>query len=146
MDFNQTVLKRRMVRHFTNEPIPKETIQHILELAQHSPSAGFTQGQDYVVVTDLETKRAIAQLCGEEHYTSAGFHPFISGAPVLIIPCTNENAYHRRYQEADKVNQEGEEINWPVPYWFMDVGCAVQIILLAVVNEGLAAGFAGAQT
>jgi nitroreductase len=144
MDFTQTVLKRRMVRHFTDKSVPRETIRRILELGQHNPSAGFTQGQDFIVVTDPEVKRAIAQLCGEEHYTSSGFHPFISGAPVLIIPCTNENAYHRRYQEPDKVHDDGSEINWPVPYWFMDVGCAVMIILLAAVNEGLAAGFAGA--
>jgi nitroreductase len=39
---------------------------------------------------------------------------------------------------------EGEdEIEWPVPYWFMDIGCSVMLILLEAVNEGLAAGFAG---
>lgn len=35
-------------------------------------------------------------------------------------------------------------VAWPVPYWHMDIGCAVMIPLLAVVDEGLAAGFAGA--
>ena len=39
---------------------------------------------------------------------------------------------------------DGSEIEWPVPYWFMDAGCSVMVLLLAVVNEGLAAGFAGA--
>jgi nitroreductase len=62
---------------------------------------------------------------------------------VLLIPCTSEAAYHRRYQEPDKVRRDGTEIEWPVPYWFMDIGCAVMIVLLAAVNEGLAAGFAG---
>lgn len=71
------------------------------------------------------------------------FHPFISSAPVLIIPCTSEMAYHRRYQEPDKLQEDGTEINWPVPYWYMDIGCAVMIVLLAAVDEGLAAGFAG---
>ena len=96
------VHKRRMVRRFTDEPVPQETIQRILDLARRNPSAGFTQGQDFVVVTRPETKQAIAQLCGEEDYVEAGFHRFISGAPVLIVPCTNEAAYHRRYQEPDK--------------------------------------------
>ena len=31
----------------------------------------------------------------------------------------------------------------PIPYWFMDAGHAVMLILLSVVYEGLAAGFAG---
>jgi nitroreductase len=83
-------------------------------------------------------------LCGEAGYVEMGFHPFVSGAPVLIIPCASEAAYHRRYQEPDKVRADGSEIVWPVPYWFMDIGCAVMVVLLAAVNEGLAAGFAGA--
>ncbi len=88
---------------------------------------------------------AIAALCGEEHYVAKGFDPWISKAPVLIVPCTSEAAYHRRYQETAKVQvqDDGSEISWPVPYWHMDVGCAVMVLLLAVVDEGLAAGFAG---
>jgi nitroreductase len=94
-------------------------------------------------VTRPDRKQAIAALCGEANYVSAGYDPWISEAPVLVVPCTSEAAYHRRYQEADKVGSDGEEIDWPVPYWHMDVGCAVMVLLLAVVDEGLAAGFAG---
>jgi nitroreductase len=144
MDFTDVIHKRRMVRNFTADPVPTAALEHILDVARHGPSAGFTQGQDFVVVTGTATKRQLAQLCGEARYVQGGFDPFISGAPVLIIPCTNENAYHRRYQQPDKINKDGSEIEWPVPYWFMDVGCAVMLLLLAVVNEGLAAGFAGA--
>jgi len=144
MDFTDVIYKRRMVRNFTADPVPAAALECILDAARRGPSAGFTQGQDFVVVTDTATKQQIAQLCGEERYVQGGFDPFISGAPVLIIPCTNENAYHRRYQQPDKINKDGSEIEWPVPYWFMDVGCAVMLLLLAVVNEGLAAGFAGA--
>ncbi|MDQ3927696.1 MAG: nitroreductase family protein [Chloroflexota bacterium] len=143
MEFKDVVLKRRMVRHFLPEPVDPQVISRILELAQHAPSAGYTQGQSFVVVTNPETKKALADLCGEESYVSRGFHPFISGAPVLIVPCTSEEAYHRRYREPDKMEPGGEEIEWPVPYWHMDIGCAVMILLLAVVDEGLAAGFAG---
>jgi nitroreductase len=143
MNFDEILKKRRMVRNFSDEAVDEASIQRILEAARHAPSAGFTQGQDFIVVTKAETKQKIAQLCQEESYVENGFDPFISKAPVIIIPCANENAYHRRYQQADKVNPDGTEIVWPVPYWFMDAGCAVMLILLAVVNEGLAAGFAG---
>jgi nitroreductase len=144
MDFTEVVLKRRMVRHFTAEPVPPEVVDRILDLARRAPSAGYTQGQSFVVVTRPEMKRAIADLCGEPFYVERGFDPFISGAPVLIIPCASEAAYHRRYQEPDKVRDDGSEIEWPVPYWFMDIGCAAMVVLLAAVNEGLSAGFAGA--
>jgi nitroreductase len=145
MEFDDVVRKRRMVRHFTQEPIPADALRRMLDQASRGPSAGFTQGQDFVVVTDPELKQAIATLCSEEEYVKSGFHPFISTAPLLVIPCTNEAAYHRRYQQPDKVDADGSEIFWPVPYWFMDAGCAVMTLLLAAVNEGLAAGFAGAK-
>ncbi len=144
MDFTEVVLKRRMVRHFLPDPVEPEVIERMLQLARHAPSAGFTQGQSYVVVTQPELKQAIARLCGEDWYVAGGFHPFISEAPVVVIPCTSEAAYHRRYREPDKILPDGSEIPWPVPYWFMDVGCSVMVLLMAAVNEGLAAGFAGA--
>jgi nitroreductase len=144
MEFREVVRKRRMVRHFTDEPVAPEVIERMLALARHAPSAGFTQGQSFVVVTRPELKAEIARLCGEESYVAGGFHPFISGAPVLVVACTSEAAYHRRYREPDKVRDDGSEIEWPVPYWHMDIGCAVMILLLAAVDEGLAAGFAGA--
>ncbi len=144
MELSEVVRKRRMVRHFTSEPVAPEVIDRMLDLARHAPSAGFTQGQSFVVVTRPDLKREIARLCGEdEGYVRSGFHPFISEAPVLVVACTSEAAYHRRYQEPDKRRPDGSEIEWPVPYWHMDIGCAVMILLLAAVDEGLAAGFAG---
>jgi nitroreductase len=143
MEFKDTVLKRRMVRNFADKPVEPQTIQRIVDLTRHAPSAGFTQGQSFVIVTKPELKMSIAETCGEEFYVQRGFAPFISKAPVLLIPCTSEAAYHRRYQESDKVNEDGTEIIWPVPYWFMDIGCAVMIALLAAVDEGLVAAFAG---
>ena len=145
MEFRDVVLKRRMVRNFADRPVAPGIIDRILDLTRHAPSAGFTQGQSFIVVSNPETKKAIAATCEEEEYVQRGFAPFISQAPVLLIPCTSEAAYHRRYQEADKVNEDGSEIEWPVPYWFLDIGCAVMIALLAAIDEGLVTAFAGSK-
>lgn len=145
MEFKDTVLKRRMVRNFADKPVDPQTIQRIVDLSRHAPSAGFTQGQSWVIVTRPETKQAVAETCGERFYVQSGYAPFISKAPILLIPCTSEAAYHRRYQEADKIKADGTEIEWLVPYWFMDIGCAVMIALLTAVDEGLVAAFAGSQ-
>jgi len=145
MEFRDTVLKRRMVRNFADKPVDLQVIDQIVQLTRQAPSAGFTQGQSFVVVTKPEWKNAIAKTCQEEEYVKSGFAPFISKAPVLLIPCTSEAAYHRRYQQPDKVDEAGHEIEWPVPYWFMDIGCAVMIALLAVIDEGLVAAFAGSK-
>ena len=132
MDFAEVVLKRRMVRNFSDEPVDLAVIEQLLEWARRAPSAGFTQGQSFVVVTKPELKQQLAVLCQEESYVKAGYDAFISKAPVLVIPCTSEAAYHRRYQEPDKVDKDGKEIAWPVPYWFMDIGCSVMTLLLGV--------------
>jgi nitroreductase len=143
MEFTDVVRKRRMVRHFKPDPIDQETIDHLMRMAQRAPSAGYTQGQSFIIVTDPEMRTKIAEFCGETHYAERFGHRWISEAPVQAIPCVSEAAYHRRYQEKDKIDDAGNEIEWPVPFWFMDIGCSVQNLLLAVVDKGLAAGYAG---
>ena len=143
MDFQKVVLRRRMVRHFSRRPVPRATVKRILELAQHAPSAGFSQGTAFVVVTKREIRRRVAKVQGEKGYTAAGFHGWISEAPVNIVACVSERLYHDRYNEPDKL-QDGREMDWPTPYWFFDVGAACMIVLLAAVDAGLAAAFSGA--
>ncbi|HEX5165269.1 MAG TPA: nitroreductase family protein [Thermomicrobiales bacterium] len=143
MEFAEVVRKRRMVRHFKPDPIDPEIVDQMLRLAQRAPSAGYTQGQSFIIVTDPEMRKAVARCCGEERYASLSRHPWISEAPVQAIPCVSEAAYHRRYQEQDKINDDGSEIEWPVPFWFLDIGCSVMALLLAAVDAGLAAGYAG---
>lgn len=139
MDFEKVILKRRMVRNFKPDPIPPGAIERIMSLAQHAPSAGFSQGSAYVVVTDANMRRKIGELHDEDRYA----FPFISRAPVVIVACVSEKIYHDRYQEPDKLRSDGTELEWPVPYWYFDIGCGCMIVLLAAANEGLSAGFVG---
>ena len=143
MEFVDVVRKRRMVRNFTDEPVADEVIERIVEAGQHAPSAGFSQGVVYVVVTDEATRKAIGEIAGEEHYVAGGFDPFISGAPAQIIICTSEKVYHDRYNEPDKKPEGEDEIDWPIPYWHTDAGASLMLVLLAAVNEGLGTAFVG---
>lgn len=146
MEFSEVVQRRRMVRHFAPDPLPREVLERIVATAQRAPSAGFSQGQRVVVVTEPERKRRLAELAGEAYYTDAGFDPWISEAPALFVPCVSAKVYVDRYNEPDKRPPDappGSEDEWDVPYWWMDIGCTVMLILLAAVDEGLAAGFAG---
>lgn len=131
-----------MVRHFSDKPVSPAAVNHILDLAQHAPSAGFSQGSAFVVVTKPETRQRIAKIQGEEDYAATGFHGWISEAPVNVIACVSEKLYHDRYNEPDKL-KGGKEIDWPTPYWFFDIGAGCMIVLLAAVDSGLAAAFSG---
>ena len=143
MDFTEVVRRRRMVRHFTDEPVERAVLERIALTAQRAPSAGFSQGQRLLIVTDPDLRLRIAALCGEEEEVQAGYDRWISECAALFIPCVSEAVYHARYHEADKLQGDGTEIVWPVPYWWMDIGCTVMLVLLAAVDEGLAAGFTG---
>lgn len=142
MEFAELVRKRRTVRRFEDRPVGRGVLEEIARLAQRTPSAGFSQGQRLVIVTDPDQRRRVAATCGEEDYAEAGFGPWISECAAQFIPCVSEAIYHRRYQEADKVD-DGEEIEWPTPYWWVDIGKTSMVVMLAAHDAGLAAGFAG---
>lgn len=143
MEFRETVRARRMVRNYTGEPVPDDVVERVLDAARRAPSAGFSQGQHFVVVTDEGTRGAIAELADEQHYVDEGFDPWMSSAPVHVVVCAAESSYRRRYAEADKGATPPDEQDWPVPYWYVDAGAALMLLLLAVVDEGMAAGFFG---
>ena len=125
-----------MVRNYDpDKPVSRESLERIAAAAQRAPSAGFSQGQRLVIVTDPEQRRRIADICHEPEYVEAGFDPWVSRAPALFVPTVSEEIYHRRYQEPDKVNDDGTEIDWPIPYWYVDVGATVMLILLAAIER-----------
>jgi len=135
-----------MVRNYTDDPVNDEALERILDRALRAPSAGFSQGVSFVVVTDADRRREIARLAGEDEYVADGFDPWISRAPVHVVICVRKDAYLERYREPDKGGPDGasaEESAWPVPYWWVDAGASMMLLLLAVVDEGLAAGFLG---
>ncbi len=74
---------------------------------------------------------------------SRRFGPWVSECAAQFIPCVSEAIYHRRYQEPDKIRDDGTEIDWPVPFWWVDIGATMQTIMLAAVDEGLGCGFIG---
>ncbi len=143
MEFRDVVRHRRMVRNYTDDPVDRETIDRIVASALKAPSAGFSQGQSFVVVTSPDRRHDIARLAGESQYVAKGFDPWISTAPVHVVVCTSEKVYRDRYAEPDKLDPDGEPIAWPVPYWWVDAGASMMLLLLAAVDEGLAAGFLG---
>jgi FMN reductase [NAD(P)H] len=142
VEFREILKRRRMVRSYRTEPIPHETIERIVATVLRAPSGGFSQGHRLVVVTEQRTRERIAELFDEPASVAEGREPWISSAPVIVVVGTREASYHERYRRPDKL-QDGDEIEWPVPYWHVDAGAAMMLILLAAIDEGYAAGVFG---
>lgn len=139
MEFRELLKRRRMVRHYDGDPIPRDVLERIAATVRRAPSGGFSQGQRLLVVDDPALLAKMAE--GEEEWIE-GVEPWLSSAAAQILVMTREGDYHDRYQKDDKL-QDGQEIEWPVPFWHVDAGAALMLVLLAAIDEGLAAGVYG---
>lgn len=142
MDFADVLKARHMVRTYLPDPVDEEVLQRVVKVVHRAPSAGFCQGHRLIVITNAELRKRIADLY-DPPYTDAGYPPWISQAPALIVLGVREESYHERYQQPDKLDENGAEIDWPVPYWWFDSGSLLVLLQLAAANEGLATGFFG---
>jgi nitroreductase len=139
VEFRELLKRRRMVRNYESEPIPREILERIVATVRRAPSGGFSQGQRLLVVDDPVLLEQIAALNAD---VPEGVEPWFGSAPAQIFVMTREADYHERYQREDKL-QDGEEIEWPVPFWHVDAGAALMLVLLAAIDEGLGAAVYG---
>lgn len=143
MEYSEVLSRRRMVRNYTSDDVGFDVLEAVAAAGLRAPSAGNSQGTAVVIVTDPSIRRSIAALAEEESYVEKGFDPWISRAPAHIVIAASEKVYRDRYAEVDKLGPDGEPIDWPVPYWWVDAGAALMAVLLAAVDHGLGAGFLG---
>jgi nitroreductase len=77
--------KRRSVRKFTKDPVPKEKILEVLDIARYAATGGNGQPVEYIVVHDPKKVQKIASLTIEWMKTLIGSnHPMAGYVPVLI--------------------------------------------------------------
>jgi nitroreductase len=143
MELQDVIRRRRMVRNFEDRPIPPEALARILDNARRGPSAGFSQGFEFVVFEGPEeTSRFWQAVSPEQGFERAGW-PGVYRAPAVIVPLAHKQAYLDRYAEADKGWTDRAESRWPVPYWYIDTAFATLLALLTAVDAGLGALFFG---
>lgn len=148
MEYREVLSRRRSVRAYRDEPVPREVLERITDAAVvRAPSAGFSQGLRLVVVTDPATRRAVAVAGAEDELAAKGRPRWKAAAPVHVVVLVREDDYHARYQRQDKLAiTGGREIDWPAPYWFVDAGAAMMLLMLGAVDEGLVAASSGSPT
>jgi nitroreductase len=145
MDLETTVRRRRMVRRFDpDRQVPRVTVERLLDLAGRAPSAGFTQGWDFLVLRSDDERRAFWEAArGSMPEFPDDWVRGVGSAPTLVLFFSNPGAYLDRYAEPDKGWEDRDPARWPVPYWDTDTAMAAMILLLGVVDEGLGALFFG---
>jgi nitroreductase len=144
VEFSEVVRKRHMVRRYDlGRPVPPEVIETALDNATRAPSAGFSQGWDFLVLATAEQRQSYWAATAGPGDRPDSWLAGLQTAPVLILCLSDEGTYLRRYAEPDKGWTDMDTARWPVPYWDVDTGMAALMILLTAVDEGLGACFFG---
>jgi nitroreductase len=144
MEFQEVVRRRRMVRSFEPRPLPAGALERILANGLRGPSAGFSQGFEFLVLNGPEQTARFWRSCDPDRYWERAGWPGVYNAAALIVPCAHMQAYLDRYRQPDKKRAGMQQAEaWPVPYWHIDTGFAALLMLLTAVDEGLGAVFYG---
>jgi nitroreductase len=108
-----------------------------------APSAGFSQGWSFLVLTSAEDRDRFWASTASAGGAPDGWLRRMSTAPLIIVAFSNKSVYLDRYAESDKGWTDRDEARWPVPYWDIDTGFAALLMHLTAVNEGLGSCFIG---
>ena len=145
MSFGDLIRSRRMTRDFSPEPLAPGLIDELLDNARRVPSAGNTQGFEFLVLaTPDHVSRYWDPPLPEPRRRSFGF-PGLLRAPVLVVVYADPLAYVDRYSEPDKATTGlGEGVAaWTTPYWLVDASFAALALQLAAIDVGLGVLFFG---
>ncbi len=123
-EFLKFCSSRSSVREYNDEPLTGDEVDFILACAGTAPSAGNLEAWDAVVVTDDETKTALAEAAfSQEH---------IEQAPVIFVVCSNYVRSMSRY------GQRG------ILYGLEDATIACTFMMLAAHAKNLQSCWTGA--
>lgn len=89
-DAMNNLLTRRSVRKYTNEQVPDELLDQVLEAGLYAPSGMNTQNIVMVAVRDKETRDLLSKL--NAAVMGSQNDPFY-GAPCVIVVLGNEEKY-----------------------------------------------------
>ncbi len=106
-----TILKRRSIRRFLDQAVPRDLVTQLLQAAMAAPSACNLQPWTFIVVDEPEPLQQLKDATTIGQYN----------APLAIVVC-GATAH----------------IPWPGEGWRQDCGGAIQNLLLAAVELNLA--------
>ncbi|MCX6710453.1 MAG: nitroreductase family protein [Candidatus Woesearchaeota archaeon] len=125
MELLEAVHSRRSVRKFTEEPVAWGDVVSIIESGMSAPSSGNLQNWKFVIVTDENKRRQIAEACLQQYW--------LEKAPIIIVVCSPTEKINQYY------GMRGERL-----YAIQNCAAAVENMLLTAHSLGLGSCWVGA--
>ena len=116
MNFDDVIKKRRSIRSYKSDPVPKGALDLIFEAVQLSPSACNLQPYQLIVISEEKIKDQIA--------VAAKGQEFIAQAPLVVVGCANpQDAF--------------PSMGGFTSSWMIDLAIAFEHLVLAAASQGL---------
>jgi nitroreductase len=143
VEFNEVVVKRRMVHVFEPRPVDGAVVDRLLDVARRGPSAGFSQGTDFLVLDEPASVARFWELTDDPRFPREPGE-LDAAPPVLIIALADPGRYLARYARPDKIAFGLDRAEaWSVKFWDTDTAMACMLLLLAAVDAGLGGWYFG---
>ena len=125
METKDCILNRRSVRKFTKEPVPRELLQQVVQLASYAPSWKNTQISRYIAIED---PAILSKICAD--YVPEHNANIIGGCGTLIAQSF--------IKSRSGFNRDGSCTTDRKDGWqYYDCGIACQTLCLAAHDLGL---------
>ncbi len=123
MEIYESIRMRTSTREFLQDPVEEEKLLRILDAARLAPSGKNGQPWTFIVVRDPRTRKLLVPACRNQQ--------FLEEAPVVLAVCGREEDAYKK--------MGGYWNSMPV-----DIGIAVEHLMLAAHAEGLGTCWIGA--
>ena len=143
MDFDDVIKRRRSVRRFSQQRPERAVIDRVIDQARRAPTAGFSQGVDFLVLDEPDVLHEFHALIEDPQYPDDGDEK-AARPPVIVLVWSDPRRYIERYSAGDKIEFGlDDEAAWPVKFWDIDAAMAAMQLQLAAVNAGVDTWFFG---
>src|SRR4051812_15545246 len=113
-----------MVHAFDRRPIDPALIDHLIDVARRAPSAGFSQGTDFLVLDDPAALDRFWDLTDDPDFRRDPGTLAVA-PPVVVLAFADPTRYVARYSEPDKIAFGLDRAEaWPVKFWDTDTAMA----------------------
>lgn len=125
METLDCITLRRSIRKYKDIPVEFEKVGHILNAARLAPNAGNIQETRFILITNLDSRKKIAEACVKQYW--------MQDAPLHLIVVSHPK------KAANFYGEKGEKV-----YCRHSAGAAIENILLAATAQGLGSCWVGA--